>query len=267
MVVALAVIAAIGSPVRPLGQTWAIRVSRPLGVATVLTILAATVATALARGPKPRWRLTHRRKVALFFLSWLLIEGAAYMAMTPFPAARRAIGLSVVLTLLAGRLARRPRRPAVPIALPVAFGIALGVFYYAADLAEAVAQKAAAERSARWVRDQGSGHAWFVGHWGFQYYAEHSGLHPMVPGASRLRAGDWVVVPDKPIDVQASEYPPEDFRASCRIVAGDSLGFRTVINYYSAVVPLAGGARPRAATTIYRVERDLVPVDSKPDDG
>src|SRR5207253_3104362 len=124
---------------------------------------------------------------------WLGLEAAGAVALTPFPAVRRVLGVLVVATLLVGRLASHTyRRPRLVYGL-TAGGVGLGLLFYAGDLRDAVAQKQAVAAA---VPPAGST-VWFIGHWSFQYYAERAGMRPVVPDESRLRAGDWLIGPDE----------------------------------------------------------------------
>src|SRR5262249_52368722 len=90
-----------------------------LGLALLGTTLAG--AWRLCRLPAPgRWRLAWWRagRGTWFLLLWLGLEVAGYFALSPFAATRRVLGVLVVITLLAGRLASRTRR-ARPGSVPV----------------------------------------------------------------------------------------------------------------------------------------------------
>jgi 4-amino-4-deoxy-L-arabinose transferase-like glycosyltransferase len=50
-----------------------------------------------------------------------------------------------------------------------------------------------------------SAHVWTTGHWGWQWYAERSGMTEIVPGQSKLRAGDFIVYP---VRVHRQPLPP-----------------------------------------------------------
>jgi hypothetical protein len=50
-----------------------------------------------------------------------------------------------------------------------------------------------------------SAHVWTTGHWGWQWYAERSGMTEIVPGQSKLRAGDFIVYP---VGVHRQPLPP-----------------------------------------------------------
>ena len=61
---------------------------------------------------------------------------------------------------------------------------------------EAEARKEGAEAAADYIRGRDpQGRVWFIGHWGFQYYAEGRGMAPVIPNRSQLHRGDWLVIP------------------------------------------------------------------------
>src|SRR5262249_30264078 len=155
-------------------------VNAVLGMLWLLGTLVAAFRLLLRR---PMTRRTHR--IDAFLTGWFLLELAAYFPLTPFPAVRRVMGLLVVGTLLAGRLASRTcsRRPGRTMVWCLCAGnVVVGLLVYAVDAFDAFALKNAAERSASLVRDRDpQARIWFVGHWGFQFYAERAGLISIVP--------------------------------------------------------------------------------------
>ena len=54
----------------------------------------------------------------------------------------------------------------------------------------------------------------YVGHWGFQFYAERHGLRPIIPGVSRLEPGDAIVAPvgvyQQPLRIARGSSEPID---------------------------------------------------------
>jgi len=208
--------------------------------------------------------LSHRS--AWFLTLWLLGEIAAYFLLSTFPAARRTMGLVLVATLLVGRLASRSCRLArrrQTVNAVVLSGVSLGSLYYAVDLVDAFTAKNAVEAAAQGIAELSASEArpatiWYVGHWGFQYYAERAGMKPVVPGASRLHEGDWLVVPLAPnnhIERQEIEIDPA-FAFPVQVIPEDrvSLPWRTVMCYYGGYVPLQHHSGPRLEVTIYRVK-------------
>ncbi len=249
----------------------------------VLTGVLALVAWRLCR-PLPLrfllWRRWLARPDALFLLLWLGLEVAGFFMLTPFPAVRRVLGLVVVATLLAGRLASRTCR--APARRRLVLGIAgfsafLGLGFAALDAWEGWAERSLAEGAAAWVRDRGDrGDVWYVGHWGFQFYAERSGMRPVIvywapydgerdyvvpPGRSHLRAGDWLVVPTKLVTQQLLYVDPDCTREEVRLVIHDPVPLRTVMCFYSGNTALEH--RPegyRLYAIVYRVTADFDPV-------
>jgi hypothetical protein len=231
-----------------------------LGAATWAAL--AVVAWVLCRPRHRAWR-TRAGGVAWFLASWLALEIAGYFALSPFPAARRVLGVATVATLLAGRLAARTccspgRRNLVR---SVALGtVLLGLLFYAVDFREAVAQQEAVLDAAAWVRARQPGAAvWYVGHWGFQFYAEGAGMRPVVPGRSCLHAGDWLVMPDRHIDQQPFVPDPERTELVARRETTDPVPLHTVICYYAYPVPLEHRTGPRVEVVLLKVVRDWVP--------
>jgi hypothetical protein len=162
---------------------------------------------------------------------------------------RRILGILLVATLIAGRAAAaspgaRGRARAVAL-----FGIALGLAFHGADLLEAASEKWAAERASRVVRPAPGQTVWFVGHFGFAFYAERAGMKPVLPDLSELRAGDWLVVPD-PVNQQNVRLD------GCTLATGftldDPVPVRTLA-YYAGTTPLERRSGPRLLVRIFRV--------------
>lgn len=221
------------------------------GIAIVLTTVA--VAWRLCR-PGRRWAGRH---AARFLVLWLALEVGGSVLLTPFPAVRRVMGVAVVLTLLVGRLASRTCR--APGRRRLVWGVtagsvALGLLYHAADFQSARAQQQLAEEAAAWVRRQRTGGtAWYVGHWGFQYYAERQGLTPVDPGRSVLRRGDWLVVPDGRVNRQAVALAADRMEPATELAAPALLPLRTLPAYYGGRTPLEHHEGPLLVVRVYRI--------------
>src|SRR5262249_30720678 len=113
----------------------------------------------------------------LFLMLWLLLELVGFFALTPFGAVRRVMGIVVVGTLLAGRLAARTNRAPSQRWLIyglVGYSAVLGAGFQVVDLYEGWTEKLAVDEVVARL-DGETGTRWFVGHWGFQYYAERAG--------------------------------------------------------------------------------------------
>ena len=202
------------------------------------------------------------RRDTLFLLLWLALEALAYFPLTPFPATRRVLGPLIVLTLLTARLASltcfAPERRRVLWAL-TGCGAVLGLAYFALDFREAYAEKWGAESSAAWIASQNTGgHVWYVGHYGFQYYAERQGMSPAYAASDpartpRLKAGDWLVRPDARVGSQVIDFDSAALREEKRLVLDDPVPLRTVSCFYCGRAPLEHHEGPRMTVRIYRV--------------
>lgn len=211
-----------------------------------------------------------QRRLDWFLLLWLGLEVAGYFALTPFPAVRRVMGLIVVVTLLAGRRAaqtcRVPGRETLVWAI-TGGGIALGAMFYTIDLRDAFAEKGAAEDAAAFIRARDrDARIWFVGHWGFQHYAERAGMQPVKPNGywrvepSLLKPGDWLVVPER-ITQQDIVIDGERVEHVVEIHNTDPvpMPLRMVQNYYGGYSPVEHQEAPRIIVHIYKVTSDWVP--------
>jgi len=191
-----------------------------------------------------------------FLLSWLAAEIGGYFALSPFPAVRRTMGILVVMTLLLGRLASLTCRASARKRLNwgiVLAGTFLGAVFYGIDMRDAYAQKQVVARAAEFLAKKDGGTIWYVGHWGFQYYAERAGMRPVEPGVSQLRAGDWLVVPGEMIHRQALPLEEIPLRKIREFKVDDPVALRTVGCFYAGRVPLEFREGPRVTVAIYQV--------------
>jgi hypothetical protein len=246
-------------------------------------LVLALVAARLCRLPPshvPWWRRWQAHRDRYFLVLWLGLEVAGFFALTPFPAVRRVFGVVVVAALLAGRLASRtcraPGRARLVHAV-VGFSAALGLGFAALDFWEGWTEKALAESAAVVVRAQhDGGTVWFVGHWGFQYYAEQQGMRPVIPSwqryegerdyvplpeASHFKEGDWLVIPDGRVTQQPLYVDPGRTEERFRLWVRDPVRLRTVICYYSGTTALTHEPEDtRLVVTVYRVTADFTAV-------
>ncbi len=266
IVIAVLVAIGFGTPALPLFLV--------LGLCVLVNL--AHVAIVLHRRPaRP-----HRRRNAdsLFLVLWLVLEVVGMFVLSPYSAVRRVVGMAVVATFLTARLASRTRRDAAARRLLNAIAIAgalLGIFYYVVDLHEARVERSAAETASHEALSmiQPGSTVWFVGRWGFRYYANRAGLKQVIAGDSELKRGDILVVHDN----KMSQEPliVLDPRQLVNVLTlnfdADALPFRTVPNYYQGKVPVNHQEGSRFTVRIYRVTNPflaagIIPRDRFPAD-
>jgi hypothetical protein len=205
---------------------------------------------------------TADRRLDWFLISWLILEIGGYFILSPFPAVRRVVGVLVPLTVLCGRLAKRalPETRAIDTVRWAALGSAvLGFLAFAVDLHEALAERQAAEMVAERLRPGTSrGTAWCLGSWGLQFYAQRLGMSSAAPERSRLRAGDWLIVPEAPLWKEELALRSDRFEVIDRVLVADWVPVRTVSCYYGGRTPVEHHDGPRIALTVYRVLGDGV---------
>ncbi|MDB5311121.1 MAG: hypothetical protein JWO38_5323 [Gemmataceae bacterium] len=243
--------------------TLAITVWRTAGAAVLLTA-AGCAGVLLVRsrwGRGVRWSAD-----SAFVVGWVVLELAGYFVLTPFPAARRVVGLTVAITVLAARTVSRVNR-ANPGRRPpgwvLPFGVTVGVLVAALDAYDALPEKVVAEEATVFVQARPpTARAWYVGHWGFQYYCERAGMRPVIPGGSILAAGDYLVLPLFP-DEQGF-YRPYPGSIVIRppvgavekvadLVWDDCLSAQTIPNFYGGTEPVIGRDHPRLRVAVYRI--------------
>lgn len=205
-----------------------------------------------------------------FLLAWFALELGTYFAVTPFPAARRALGLSVILTLVVMRAWTRLSRiePRLKSATwVVRLGLLTGIGVAVIDAWDALPERELPRVAATAARDRGwQSQGYFVGHWGFQYYAEQAGMRIVVPGKTQLRSGDWLALPVNP-DGRDFYRPngagivpdPSALELELMLTWDDALAAQTIPHLYAGRTPLIGRTHPRLTVALYRVTADWTP--------
>jgi hypothetical protein len=212
-----------------------------------------------------RW-ITNSRltRVTLFLALWLSLEIAGYVALTPFAAVRRVMGVVVVCTLIAGCVAARTcqhRRTQIGVWCIAAYSAALGLGFAILDWREAQAEQEGVERAATWLNEHGDGgRVWYVGHWGFQFYAEQAGMKPISPTESELKEGDYLVYPYW-ITMQSFDLNGTPCALVEKLEIDDLVPLQIVMCYYSGNTAIENRNLddPRLTVYIYRITKGCVP--------
>jgi hypothetical protein len=227
----------------------------PLGVCVFACLLGA----ALVRLRQPG---ALGRRADLLLFGWLLLELVGYFVISPYPAVRRLIGVSIAATLLAARAAvRRLHEPEARAGVRAAtvFGLALAALYYGSELSDAWTRRVLIDRVAQRLSRLGASPEretiWYTGHWEVQFYGERAGWHPVIAGESQLRRGDWLVI-SPTVDQPRISYPPR-VREVAVVSAISPSPWSTIPAYYSGSVPLGRQDTPHALARIYRVTEDM----------
>jgi hypothetical protein len=212
-------------------------------------------------------RHSGRRRTDWFVVLWLLLEVAGFFVFTPFAAVRRVMGIVIAGTVLVGRLGALTRRlpeHRVAIWALAAANMALGLIFYSVDLRDAWATKQAAESAAHAIRKHDpQAFLWFTGHWGFQFYAERTGMTPIVTDdeSRPVRRGDWLVIPWDAVEQQRVDLDPQNVEVVEHIIVEDAVPLRTVRGFYgtSSGAALEHHQGPRVVVTLYRARQTFVP--------
>jgi 4-amino-4-deoxy-L-arabinose transferase-like glycosyltransferase len=228
-----------------------------------LGLLSAGIFAAVALRALRSTRQADRRPDLLLAV-WLLLETAGYFLISPYPAARRVIGVGVAATLLAARTASpRSQEPEARggIRVAIGFGALLSALYFAADLSDARARQALAARIAERVPQLGADApretVWYNGHWELQFYLARAGMQPVIAGRSHLRPGDWLILSEGTAPSPLS-FPASRFRQQDELVAVSGWPWSTIPLYYDGPVPLRRQGEMQSSARIFRVTRDWV---------
>jgi 4-amino-4-deoxy-L-arabinose transferase-like glycosyltransferase len=184
---------------------------------------------------------------ARFLAAWFVLELLVYFAVSPFPAGRRVLGLTVPLVLLLARSSGLTSRGVV-------FGLMFGVAATALDGYDAAAERSIPRRAAAITRGTGTTHT--LGHWGFQYYAEREGMKLVDSRSALFAPGDWLLIPvgERPQTGGYRVEPnPMAMERVAELVEEDAIRVKTIPNLYAARTPFAVRTGPRLKYELYRV--------------
>ena len=218
-----------------------------------------------------RTLLRHRRppeREAIFLVAWLAIELLGCLVLSPFPAARRLLGIAIAATLLIGRLGsewRGPRRNIVWGATLAS--ILLGGLFYVVDLRESVAEKQAVAEAFEQIGSRPAGSViWHNAYWGFQFYAEQAGARQAAPVSqegrgtppkpTQLHVGDYVLLVDPPIPTIWLALQKSMAQRVGTMEVTDRVPLACT-EFYGGIKPLQHHVGPRVRVTVLRLIEDV----------
>jgi len=199
------------------------------------------------------WHLSAERRIDWFLVLWLVVELGAYFVLSPFPAVRRLMGLTVVITLIIGRVASRTwpgsdRDGYFRILVPA--GVALGLIFYAINFRDAWCDKEVTGLAAQTIRQEQPGaKIWFMGGWGFAYYAGQAGMDDVSRGAPH--AGDWLVY-NRNESFREQRPVPDGFALVKNEQVNDWLPLRNLDCFSAGRTAIEHLEGPRSRVDIYR---------------
>jgi hypothetical protein len=184
------------------------------------------------------------------------------------------MGTTVAATLLIAYLAERTGLQSWQIKVlrgVVIVTAFLGVGFFCVDFLEAGAEQQAAFDAAQLIRREDPRTTiWYAGYWGFQFYAEKSGMKQIVPRRdidgrtasllppSRLCSGDWLVIPDESVPQQEIDIDRPELEPQGELAVGDAVPLATLMNYYAGTLPLRHQRGPRIVLRLYRVKDEFI---------
>jgi len=211
-----------------------------MGSALIFVCFAEGVRTAR---PLLRDRADPEASDSLFLVVWLSAPLLVSTVSVPFQAVRHFLPALPPLVLLAfrtlgptGRGSATFVRPILAVLLAAQAAVAFLVARSDADFAETyrdfaprVRDRVASHRTSR--AGAGEPSIWFVGHWGWSYYAEKAGLRQLHAGGPYPEEGDYLVVPayvDKGRVLERLPRLAESLRKIDQVVYPGRIPIRTV---------------------------------------
>ncbi|MGO8943110.1 MAG: hypothetical protein ACLQJ7_05490 [Syntrophobacteraceae bacterium] len=192
--------------------------------------------------------------VGLFLLAWLALEIGGYFALSPFPAARRVVGLLLVFTFLVGRMAHQRGISPRAAGRVAACGAALALLIFVTDSLDAFAERAAALEVTRRAYPLAKGCTfWQLSWWGFSYYADREGLLPLQLNRQTPRPGDLIALHDiRELDEAMAHHPEIGLELIDMVKLGDGFPLKAP-GCKLGRTPLESQHDERIRVLIYRV--------------
>lgn len=246
---------------------------------TVFGVLFWACMAAVAVGTARTWRLLRRRTpegvqepidgLSILLVAWFAVEWAAYLTLSPFPAARRVLMLLVVGMLMAARLGHRLRSDASQATVAGwAFGasLVLGLTYFAADFADARSDRqAVAEAENRRIGSGPPAHrTWFIQFNGSRQYAEKLGWRPLLFEESALEKGDWLIVFHTKGWDPKIQFPQGEATKVSEFTVEGVFPLRARGGFYAGRTPVERVDGPRVVVEIFQTTKGPLRVSAIP---
>lgn len=172
-----------------------------IGVEVVLFLLTAVGRAVVRRPETPGDGTAAAWRDELFLAFWLFLVTYFSIRYVLFPAVRHLLPALGPLCLLSMRALQRLSRPSVRVetaALAVCLGAQMVVTFWvgAADYAYAGTYRRYVRAVAPLLRTA-RGRVWFMGNWGWQFYARAAGWKLIATNGPLPHTGDLIIVPDR----------------------------------------------------------------------
>jgi hypothetical protein len=157
------------------------------------------------------------------------------------------------MTLIAGRRAHLCQEKIGAIRFAAGCSIAVGLVFQTIEIENAgIEMKSVATINDR-IRDYNSGgRIWFVGHRGWQYYAECAGWQPLDPDFTTTMPGDWLVIPDADFAGRPCAVPMSaEFVEAIEFWSRCPLG--TIPYFYGTNSAIRKREGPYSTVSVYRI--------------
>ncbi len=198
-------------------------------------------------------RLGRALAVRVFLLGWFVAEIASSLVVSPFPAARRVLLVTVAATAAGAWMATRRRDGAAVLCSTAALSVVLGLALQGIDCLEGRACVVATDEAAAFARENDpKAKVWFTGGWGFEYYAPAAGMQPLARGRAQVQKGDWIMIGS----IDGAEEPWFEWNGKINLVheigVGDLVPWSVLFGYYSGRRPIEGQLGPRFVVWVYQ---------------
>ncbi len=228
--------------------------SQLLSLAWVSSGAATLVLVAFAFGSGSSNMKLDRTK--WFLLIWLVIEIAVYLTISPFPAARRLLGITFVMGLIIASSMELSR-------LTTVIALSVGLLVTVLDRWDAKAEPEMIREVSVHLRENcASGRKFTFGHWGWQYYSAIEGYEEIEPNVTVWKPGDWILLPvgDRPDSGMLEiEKDPESMELVKTFQSEDQFPLRTISSLYAGRTPIQLNEKPRIRCALYRITRESRP--------